>query len=79
MIVIPVGLLLVAGAGLGWYAHRAYVRINTWGRNMNEVDAIFRVAEEGLEEENRDSRHIGVIRFNETSSESARHDALHVR
>jgi 1-acyl-sn-glycerol-3-phosphate acyltransferase len=26
---------------LGWFGHKALLRIETWGRNMNEIDGIF--------------------------------------
>ena len=39
---------LVVMAWLGWYGYRAYLRIETWGRNLNEIDGIWR--EETLRE-----------------------------
>lgn len=46
MIALWVAILLLAGAGLGWFAHRAYLRIEAWGRAMNERDAISTTDEE---------------------------------
>lgn len=44
MIAFLVATLLLAGTGLGWFAHRAYLRIQAWGRAMNAQDAILKSA-----------------------------------
>jgi hypothetical protein len=44
MIASLVAILLLAGTGLGWFAHRAYLRIQAWGRAMNAQDAILKSA-----------------------------------
>lgn len=28
------------GAAVGWYGHKAYVRIDTWGRNVEERETV---------------------------------------
>ena len=41
MIALLIGVTaLTFMALLGWYGYRAYLRIQTWGRNMNEIDGI---------------------------------------
>jgi hypothetical protein len=45
MITLLVGVTTVAAIGLGWYGHKAMVRISIWGRNMDEQDAIFQAME----------------------------------
>jgi hypothetical protein len=32
---------MVTALVLGWYGHKAYIRIQAWGEKMNERDAIF--------------------------------------
>jgi hypothetical protein len=44
MIALLTATLLLGGTGLGWFAHRAYLRIQAWGRAMNEQDAILNSA-----------------------------------
>jgi hypothetical protein len=41
MIALLVGITTLAAMGLGWYGHKASVRIATWGQNMDEQDSIF--------------------------------------
>jgi hypothetical protein len=41
--------------------HRAYVRIEAWGKAMNDQDAIFRIVTEG--ELDHALRRIRVLRF----------------
>ena len=61
MIVLFVCALLIAGTVLGWFTHRAYMRIDAWGIAMNEQDETFRLASE---EELEDAlRRIRVVRF----------------
>jgi hypothetical protein len=50
MLPILIGAFAVAGAGLGWVGYKANKRIAAWGRNMNECDDIFRMADEGQSE-----------------------------
>ena len=38
------GATTLAVVALGWYGYRAFVRIATWGRNMNDCDRIFQEA-----------------------------------
>jgi hypothetical protein len=49
MIVFAMGISLLTGAALGWFGHKAIVRIEVWGRNAQECDRIFQIAE-GIEE-----------------------------
>ncbi|HEV2620013.1 MAG TPA: hypothetical protein VGU23_08775, partial [Acidobacteriaceae bacterium] len=46
--------LLIVGAvgvgGLGWFGYKANKRIAAWGRNMDEVDQIFKTANAAEEE-----------------------------
>ena len=41
------GTFAVAGVGLGWYGHKAILRIEDWGRKANERDLIFQQMSEG--------------------------------
>jgi hypothetical protein len=41
VIALLIGTSIVAASLLGWYGHRASVRIQAWGEKMNEQDAIF--------------------------------------
>ena len=53
--------MLAIGTAIGWYAHRAYARIEKWGRAMNAQDAIFReVTEEDIDGA---LRRVKVLRF----------------
>jgi hypothetical protein len=64
MIVLLVGVTVLAVTGLGWYGHKASVRIATWGRNMNEQDGIFQAMadqEEWAEPEDSRSRNRGRV------------------
>ena len=63
MIALFVAILLVAGTGLGWYGHRAWLRIDTWGRNMNDQDSIVRIASQ--EEYGGALDRIHVLKFSE--------------
>ncbi len=47
MITLLIGTSLFAGIGFGWYGHKAKLRIDTWGKNEQEQDLIFQVAEVG--------------------------------
>lgn len=42
MITSLVAGVVVAGAGIGWYGHKASVRIARWGEAMNEQDRLIR-------------------------------------
>ena len=66
MIMLSIAALLAAGTAAGWFAHRAYVRIDAWGRAMNEQDAIFRLASE--EELDSALRRVHVLRFPASAS-----------
>lgn len=67
MILLFVAALLTGGTALGWFAHRAYMRVDAWGHAMNEQDAIFRLASQ--EEFDGALRRIRVIRFEESGSD----------
>jgi hypothetical protein len=61
--------LLIVGAvgvaGLGWFGYKANKRIAAWGRNMDEVDLIFKTAnaiEEDAQMHNVRSRAAGDVR-----------------
>jgi hypothetical protein len=41
MVTLMIGTFAVAGVGLGWYGHKASLRIESWGRRANERDLIF--------------------------------------
>ena len=43
MIPLLVGIVVVAGAGIGWVGYKANARIAEWGKRMNEIDDIFRM------------------------------------
>lgn len=53
MTILSITLALVSGSAIGWFAHRVYVRLDTWGRAMDQQDEIFRLAskEDELDEE----------------------------
>ena len=59
MITLLIGFSVIAGVGLGWYGHKAVLRINRWGQNANACDDIFRAATAG--EDNRDSAKAWVL------------------
>ena len=40
MIALIMGSSIVTALVVGWYGHKAYVRIQAWGEKMNEQDAI---------------------------------------
>jgi len=64
MVAMLVAILLTGGTVLGWYTHRAWLRIDAWGQNMNDYDAIFRLtSEEGEVELQR----VRVLAFKERS------------
>ena len=44
MIALLISTSLVAGTVLGWFGYKATLRIQAWGRNMNEQDRIFQEA-----------------------------------
>jgi hypothetical protein len=46
MIALLMGASVFAGVVLGWYGYKASVRIAVWGRNMDECDRIFQMANE---------------------------------
>jgi hypothetical protein len=54
MIALLIGIFAMAAVGLGWYGHKASVRIETWGRHANERDLIFQAMSE--REDGRQSR-----------------------
>jgi hypothetical protein len=47
---IPLLMVGVGVAGLGWFGYKANKRIAAWGRNMDEVDLIFKTANAAEEE-----------------------------
>ncbi len=72
MIALLVALFLVAGTGLGWYAHRAWLRIDAWGRNMNDQDAIVRLdsmGEASQQESYGALDRIHVLKFSEPDAQ----------
>jgi hypothetical protein len=44
VIALVICTLIVATALLGWYGHKAYIRVQAWGEKLNEQDAIFQNA-----------------------------------
>lgn len=40
MVALWIGLALLAGTTFGWYAHKAWLRIDEWGRRRNDLDHI---------------------------------------
>ena len=42
MIATAVAASLFAGSALGWYGHKASLRIRYWGMNLNEHDELVR-------------------------------------
>jgi hypothetical protein len=44
MIAFLVATLLLAGTGIGWFAHHAFLSVQAWGRAMNEQGAILKSA-----------------------------------
>jgi hypothetical protein len=76
------GATTLAIAVLGWYGYRAFVRIETWGRNMNDCDRIFQEAamhEDGWGPEvdrRRPAHGISVVPPLRTSRDHARAAAL---
>jgi len=61
MLMPLIAILLAAGTAVGWFAHRAYLRVDAWGHAMNEQDAIFRLATD--EELDSALRRVHVLRF----------------
>jgi hypothetical protein len=47
MITLLVGISILGGVGLGWYGYKAFLRIEAWGRGMDECDQIFQAMSEG--------------------------------
>ncbi len=45
MTILLVGMSVLAGLGLGWFGHKAKLRIDLWGRNAEQQDLIFQAAE----------------------------------
>jgi hypothetical protein len=68
MLVLSIASLLLAGTGPGWFAHRAYVRIQAWGRAMNAQDAILLSASD--EEIDGALRRVHTFRFEEPAADS---------
>ena len=68
MIALFVAILLLAGTGLGWYGHLAWLRIDIWGRNMNDQDAIIRIASQ--EEYDGAFDRIHVLKFSEPDAQA---------
>jgi len=50
MMPLLIGVGAVGVAGLAWFGYKANKRIASWGRNMDEVDRIFQMANEAEEE-----------------------------
>jgi hypothetical protein len=50
MITLIVGASVLAGIGLGWYGYKASIRIEAWGRGMNECDLIFQAMSEDMDD-----------------------------
>ena len=51
MIALLIGVTTLAGMAFGWYGYKAHLRIETWGRKMNEIDGICQeesLADDGL-------------------------------
>ncbi|MGA1982812.1 MAG: hypothetical protein ABSG84_10060 [Acidobacteriaceae bacterium] len=44
MTTLLLGATALAVVALGWFGYRAFVRIETWGRKMNDCDRIFQEA-----------------------------------
>jgi hypothetical protein len=42
MIALCIGTSVLAGTVLGWYGHKASLRIEAWGEKVNERDRIVR-------------------------------------
>lgn len=42
MIALCIGTSVLAGTALGWYGHKASLRIEAWGHKVNERDRIVR-------------------------------------
>jgi hypothetical protein len=51
MSALLIGMSAIVGIGLGWYGYKAHLRIEAWGRNMNECDQIFQIASGEMPEE----------------------------
>jgi hypothetical protein len=51
MTALLIGMSAIVGIGLGWYGYKAHLRIEAWGRNMNECDQIFQIASGEMPEE----------------------------
>lgn len=64
--------MFVAGSTIGWCAHRAYLRIDAWGKAMNAQDDIFReVTEEEID--------CALQRVKVLSFDGASHSPLHAK
>ncbi len=50
MVIFLLGTSIVAVGGLGWYGHKASLRIAEWGRGMDECDQIFQAVAEETED-----------------------------
>jgi hypothetical protein len=44
MTALLIGATTLAVVALGWVGYKALLRIETWGRNMNDADRIFQEA-----------------------------------
>jgi hypothetical protein len=53
MTMLLLGMSVFAGMGLGWFGHKAKLRIDLWGRNADQQDLIFQAAEREAEFDNK--------------------------
>ena len=59
-----IGATTLAVATLGWLGYKALLRIETWGRNMNQIDGIFQDAaqpDQGLDYHANRGRGLGRV------------------
>ena len=42
MVMLIVGALVAVGVWIGWFGYKASLRIQAWGRRMDDLDEIFR-------------------------------------
>lgn len=47
MIVLMIGTTAMVAVGIGWYGHKASLRIAYWGLRVNEQDLIFQRLSQG--------------------------------
>ena len=61
LVTLYLAVALAVGTIFGWYARRAYLRIEAWGRAINQRDALLHAVTE--EDINHALHRVNVVRF----------------